>query len=282
MEILLKPRTVSILLILAFSLYASAFIFRTSISIGGERFFSLFDDAMISMRYARNLAEGHGLVWNTEGNRVEGITNPAWTLLMAGAHLLPLSLSKVSLVIQIVSALLAVGTLLVLMRAGEFVTSPASWAAPIAVGLTAFYIPLQYWGLRGMEGGLLTFILTYAVLAIFRSHEGMTLRWHFYAILGIATFVRIDFAFPAAILLGYLFVADRSHRVWNVILGLGTLILCLSIQTALRIWYYDDLLPNTYYLKMDGYPWFPRVTRGIYVTLLFLRSLHPLDRKSVV
>jgi hypothetical protein len=29
-----------------------------------EAYFVLFDDAMISMRYARNLVEGHGLVWN--------------------------------------------------------------------------------------------------------------------------------------------------------------------------------------------------------------------------
>ncbi len=30
------------------------------------------DAAMISMRYARNLVHGHGLVWNLGGTRVEG------------------------------------------------------------------------------------------------------------------------------------------------------------------------------------------------------------------
>ena len=42
----------------------------------------LQDDAFISFRYARNLATGHGLVWNP-GERVEGYTNFLWTLLMA-------------------------------------------------------------------------------------------------------------------------------------------------------------------------------------------------------
>ena len=42
----------------------------------------LFDDAMISMRYARNLAEGHGLVFNA-GEYVQGFSNPLMTLLMA-------------------------------------------------------------------------------------------------------------------------------------------------------------------------------------------------------
>ena len=42
---------------------------------------SVFDDAYISFRYARHLADGHGLVWNV-GERVEGYTNFLWTLLL--------------------------------------------------------------------------------------------------------------------------------------------------------------------------------------------------------
>ena len=37
------------------------------------------DDAFISFRYARNLSEGLGLVFNA-GERVEGYTNFLWTL----------------------------------------------------------------------------------------------------------------------------------------------------------------------------------------------------------
>src|SRR3954451_10285533 len=65
-----------------FLIYAGLFIYRTSFVIDGERYFSLFDDAMISMRYAKNLANGYGLVWNPGGERVEGYTNPLWVLYM--------------------------------------------------------------------------------------------------------------------------------------------------------------------------------------------------------
>jgi hypothetical protein len=41
------------------------------------------DDAHISYTYARNLAQGRGLVFN-EGERVWGFTSPAYTLLLAG------------------------------------------------------------------------------------------------------------------------------------------------------------------------------------------------------
>ena len=39
------------------------------------------DDSFISFRYARNLLEGHGLVYNP-GEPVEGYTNFLWTLVM--------------------------------------------------------------------------------------------------------------------------------------------------------------------------------------------------------
>ena len=42
----------------------------------------LLDDAFISFRYARNLLEGHGLVWNP-GERVEGYSNFLWILELA-------------------------------------------------------------------------------------------------------------------------------------------------------------------------------------------------------
>jgi arabinofuranosyltransferase len=41
------------------------------------------DDAFISFRYAENLVQGHGLVFNI-GEWVEGYTNLLWTLMMAG------------------------------------------------------------------------------------------------------------------------------------------------------------------------------------------------------
>jgi hypothetical protein len=48
-----------------FVVWASLFIYESSfVGIDGKRYFCLFDDAMISMRYAWNLSHGFGLVWN--------------------------------------------------------------------------------------------------------------------------------------------------------------------------------------------------------------------------
>ena len=45
------------------------------------------DDAFISFRYARNFAEGHGIVFNP-GERVEGYTNFLWVVILAVPFLL--------------------------------------------------------------------------------------------------------------------------------------------------------------------------------------------------
>lgn len=50
---------------LGFVAWAARFIDATSfVALDGRRYFALFDDAMISMRYAWNFAHEHGLVWN--------------------------------------------------------------------------------------------------------------------------------------------------------------------------------------------------------------------------
>ena len=86
-----------VVILIFYCVYAGIYIFRTSFESGGERYFVLFDDAMISMRYAKNLADGNGLVWNPGEDPVEGFTNPLWVIFMAVFHLLPISPSKMSL-----------------------------------------------------------------------------------------------------------------------------------------------------------------------------------------
>ena len=95
-----------------FLLWAAYFIYRTSaIGLDGKRYWVLFDDGMISMRYALNLVNGLGLTWN-QGEFVEGFTNPLWTLLMAmviaifGKFNAPLIIQLIGLLLVISSVIL--------------------------------------------------------------------------------------------------------------------------------------------------------------------------------
>jgi hypothetical protein len=66
----------------AYVAWAARFIALSAVETDQGRYPCLFDDAMVSLRYAWNLAHGSGLVWNP-GERVEGITSLAWTLYMS-------------------------------------------------------------------------------------------------------------------------------------------------------------------------------------------------------
>src|ERR1700722_19172080 len=67
-----------IALTVGYVLWGCAFIYQSSFIADGVRYFVLLDDEMISMRYARNLAHGFGLVFNPGRDRVEGFTHLAW------------------------------------------------------------------------------------------------------------------------------------------------------------------------------------------------------------
>src|SRR5438105_2313932 len=65
------------------------------------------DDAWISYRYAANVADGVGPVFN-QGQRVEAISNPLWTALLAVAYKLRLPLPLTAWVIGVACVLAVV------------------------------------------------------------------------------------------------------------------------------------------------------------------------------
>ena len=87
-----------------------AFIVTSIRTIEGERLFTLFDEAMVSMRYARNLAHGDGLVWNPGETPVEGYTNFLWTLALAALHAVRIPEGMIPLAVMIVGSALLIVT----------------------------------------------------------------------------------------------------------------------------------------------------------------------------
>jgi len=160
-----RERAAWLTLSAALAAWGSWFIFRTSFVLDGRRVFCLFDDAMTSMTYARNLLAGYGLNWARQGAPVEGFTHPLWTALMVPVNLLPLPLDRRSLVVQAISlALLVVEVALVRSLVLRHFTRPGARHWLPAGVLTAFYYPLAYWALVGMETGLQAVLATASVL----------------------------------------------------------------------------------------------------------------------
>lgn len=247
--------------LLAFGVYCARFIERTSFEIDGQRYFALFDDAMISMQYARNLASGHGLVWNAGGDPVEGFSNPLWVVFMAFWHLFGLSSSQVSLPVQISGALFLLANLFVVKKLAEELTE--GYLPPLlAVFLTGFYFHLNNWALQGMEVSALVLLLSYAVLLAIRIFKARRFSVWPYALLTLGTFVRVDMVVPLVVLTAFMAWKDVRHRRDHLRWGIGLLAGGMLLQTVARKLYYGDWLPNTYYLKVVGVSLLDRLQRG--------------------
>lgn len=255
-----------VILLIAFLIYAANYILSTSFVINGQRYFVLFDDAMISMRFARNMAQGFGLVWNPGGERIEGFTNPLWVIFMAFFHLFPIPETQISLYIQVSGALfLAINLFFVKKITEEFTSNPL--VILLACLLVAFYGPLNIWSLLGMEVSLLVMVASIAVYGVLKTSPER-FPYGIYLLLGISTFVRMDMTVIYLAILAVLFFAQPNFRKRHLLLGIGLLILFLGTQTLLRYWYYGAWLPNTYYLKVEGFPVVIRILRGLYVLFM--------------
>jgi hypothetical protein len=131
---------------LAFALVGGLFI------VHALHYWLLIDDAFITFRYARNLIDGAGLVFNI-GERVEGYSNLLWTLLMAGGMTVGVPPETLSRLVSLISAL----TVLVLTwRTGRRLLpdEPASrWISLLPVVLLASNRSFAAWTGSGLENG---------------------------------------------------------------------------------------------------------------------------------
>jgi len=253
-------------LLFGFLYYAARYIEATSFVIDGTRYYVLFDDAMISMRYAYNLAHGNGLVWNI-GERVQGFTNPLWVFYMALLHRLPIPLAHMGLAIQITGAVFLAATLLMVRLVVEQLSGDLL-AMLGAVALAAFYAPLNSYGLLGMEVSALAFLVTASIWLVLKNGTDRFTPL-VYILLAIGTLLRSDAAVPYVIILATMCLLQRQHRVKHLAWGLGLLILSLGGQAIASFLYYGQWLPNTYYLKLDGWPFALRILRGLYALVWF-------------
>ncbi len=263
-------------LLLIFSLWAVWLIHRTSFVVEGQRYYCLFDDAMISMSYARNLVEGHGLEWARFGEPVEGFTHPLWMFLMVPVNLLPIALQDRSLPMQLLSWLCLAGAIAAVRRLMLDHFSPpgeAHWL-PAAV-LTAFYYPLAYWSLMGMETGLQALLAVVAVqLALTTAHSDRDRNFSLWIVCAAAFLLRMDMLLLVGAVQLYVLLhrGFRQIRTRSWLAGFALFCGMTLAYGVFRELYYHDLLPNTYYLKLYGVPLAVRLLRGSAVLAEFVRD----------
>lgn len=256
--------------------WAAAFIRVSSVPMpDGTRAYCLFDDAMISMRYAENVVRGRGLVWN-EGERVEGYTNPLMVAVMA-AFLLVLPKAWAVLGIQLLGIALMLGTALLCLRIYDRISHPPLRAPPwlVMAAVLAIYT-LSFWSLLGMETGLIA-LLTACAAATAVSRDDTDRRIGLIAWLtGLLYLCRPDALLIGLTLGAPLVLSTTSRRFRSASRLLLPCITIAAAHLAFRLAYYGELLPNTFTLKLADVPLRVRLHDGGVFLGPFLEGIIPL------
>ncbi len=129
------------------------------------------DDALITYRYAENIAAGSGFVYNP-AQWINGTTTPLLTLYVAAAHRLGLAPQLATLGINALACLVAMWACARLVR-----TSLSTRWALLAAGLICISPSHMVWSISGMETALFTAFISLGMVAY------VECRW---CLLGIA------------------------------------------------------------------------------------------------
>ena len=219
----------------------------------------LTDDAFISFRYARNWAEGYGLVFNPGSERVEGYTNFLWVALLAAfaragvpaEHVAPFAGAVATAVLWLATTWFGRQVLLPPERRGWW------WVAPLALAANRSF---AVWATSGLETRFHELLLLGGIAGLWMETNrvlagGARRMSRAGIVLALAVLSRPD----ALVIAGGAAVASewrlRRARPW---FPTGTLrawlpfLVIVGLHMTWRLAYYGHPLPNTYYAKLGG------------------------------
>jgi len=221
------------------------------------------DDANIYFVYARNLANGHGFVYNVGGERVEGFTSLLWTLLSALAFKWSAHPELVLLMTNIVMLSLGIAIALTYLQ-DEFLSKEQSQQSRLIymiVFLILLFTSPRYivWNtITLMENGLWSTVLLVTTIFVIKDHpsrRGTNFGFMPLSILLILT--RPESILWVAIFMGILFIREVSANQ-SIIIALRNLAPAIVVTTVsvvlltlFRLQYFGYLFPNTYYAKVS-------------------------------
>ncbi|MBT3218286.1 MAG: hypothetical protein HN348_04290 [Proteobacteria bacterium] len=218
-----------------------------------QRHYFLCDDSYISFRYAQNLIDGHGLVFNP-GEAVEGYTNFLWVLIVAAGMVLRLPPEILSSVIGIGSGLGVLGLVAWFTAKRLSWDHPLIWAAPLMLASSRTF---AMWSSGGLETMFFTVLVFGAILRFLHERTQPDRFWASALLLAAATLTRPEgglFTF----ILGCFFLGDvlwRKRTLQHLLAWSSLWFALVGAHFLFRYATYGAWLPNTFHAKVNGLWW---------------------------
>ncbi len=212
------------------------------------RFDWVCDDAYITFRYARNLAQGQGLVFNP-GEHVEGYSNFLWTVWLASFELARID---VTLAARASSALCGIGVLVLLARLLRGRLQLTGTRATCALLFVATLPPLAVWATGGLAAMPQACFLLLSFERLFGRPERPRGAQAGLAA-AAAALVRADGPLLVALLLGAAILAGLREPALRraALVAAGLSALAVLAHLAWRYGYYGEFAPNTARVKLN-------------------------------
>lgn len=213
----------------------------------------IHDDALISLRYAQNLAQHGVLHWNL-GEPVEGYTNLLFVLLSSA--LIKIGVDPIFAARSINIAALA-AMLFLFATLVRHLTS--GLAATVGMCLIGASMPLILWCFGGLEAPFLAlWILLLCILTHHMILQGpnLILTVIAAAVAGLAYLTRPDAAIIAGVAALFLWLGTGLNRrgFWAATLFSAVFLMIVAAHVGWRIMTYSEFLPMTLYAKAVGIP----------------------------
>ena len=212
----------------------------------------LCDDALISLRYSQRLLDGHGLTWD-DHRPVEGYSNLLWVLACALLGRLGVDLVAAA---RILGAIGMGGAVLVCIYAGRRFAWPAGLPAATSALLLAASGTVAIWTIGGLEQPLVALLLAAAAVLVAAAAERevpdrRALRAAALA-LALLVLTRPDSPlFAVSLAAAYLFARrGRGDGRPGALQLIGAPLVCVATQSAFRLAYYGDWVPNAARVKL--------------------------------
>jgi len=254
-----KERGLGVLVLLASIVISFVFYSHLDTSVVGT------DDANIFFVYARNLANGNGLVYNEGGERVEGFSSLLWVLVNTVGYFFTDNPEIIFLAINIVFFIFLIhcGIKFIeneILPVEQSVKKGLSWQSLFFVAGLLSSPGFFFWTtLSLMESGLWTLLLLLSVCEVFpgigSDRVDRKIKNNRFRILLFSLILTRPEGLAWALFFCFVYVFNRYPLLTNekrdAWLSFFTILTTATGLLIFRLLYFGEPLPNTYYAKVS-------------------------------
>ena len=238
--------------------FAATFVFVAVINLlrANYLYTPIVDDAYIFLRYAENVVNGHGFVWNVGEQPVEGYTSFLYLVVIIIGKLLSLNLETYCIAIGIMSSSLTLYFAYLIYQNFIPVENDLSLENKITVVIIALSPAFLYWSGAGMDTSFYSMFLVitiYYFLKLPDSTRSLLLKGVLFGLLCVTRFEAVLF-----FLLALYYLMRKEKSLIKIRINKSAVLFASGftiIFAAYFIWrwsYFGYFLPNTFYAKTGG------------------------------